>query len=37
MIEQLETNSDRKPVITSPVKSFASRYNALLASGLQDE
>jgi hypothetical protein len=27
----------RRPVITSPVKSFASIYNALCASGLQDE
>ncbi len=37
MTERLETRSIRKPVITSPVRSFAARYNALLASGLQDE
>jgi hypothetical protein len=30
-------NSPLPPVFPKPVRSFAARYNALLASGLQDE
>jgi len=36
MSMQIHKSEPRVALITTPVRSFASRYNALRASGLQD-